>query len=428
METPEELSAARGPVPIRGGVLSLPVRNPSFRLLFLAMVVSFAGDWFLFVALAGLLDELTGSPAAVAGMYVAMTVPFALSTLVGGPLADRLDRQRLMVGSDILRGLLVLGFLLVDRPSEVWAAFVLASAVAALGALFEPAALAAVPNLVGRQDLAAANMLSGAAWGTMLAAGSALGGLVVAAFGREAAYLGDALSFFISAALVLRIRARFAEPREPGRHHPGLVEATRETIRYARRDRRVLALLAVKAAFGLGAGTIALLPVLALQVFRAGETGAGVLLAFRGVGIVTGPLLVRPFVRGEDLGRVFWAIAAAFGLFALSYALVPLMPSLLLSGVFVLTAHLGGGVQWTLSSYGLQALTPDHVRGRVLAFDEGLLMVTVAASAMTSGWVAASVGVRPVMLGLALVTVTGAALWTAATTPVRRSGRLRTLR
>jgi predicted MFS family arabinose efflux permease len=423
VETPEELSAARGPVPVRGDVLSLPVRNPSFRLLFLAMVVSFAGDWFLFVALAGLLDELTGSPAFMAGMYVAMTVPFALFTLVGGPLADRLDRQRLMVASDVLRGLLVLGFFLVDQPSEVWAAFLLAAAVAALGAVFEPAALAAVPNLVAREDLPAANMLSGAAWGTMLAAGSALGGLVVGAFGREAGYLGDALSFLLSAALVLRIRGSFAEPR-PGHGHPGLVEATRETLHYARRDHRVLALLAAKAAFGLGAGSIALLPALALQVFHAGEAGAGVLLAFRGVGIVLGPFLVRLFVRGEDFRALLWAVAGAFALFAAGYAAVPLMPSVPAAGLFVLLAHLGGGVQWTLSSYGLQRLTPDPVRGRVLAFDQGLLMVTVAASAMASGWAAEAVGVRPVMLGVALVAVACTAAWTAATAGVRRSARL----
>lgn len=387
------------------------------------MVVSFAGDWFLFVALAGLLDELTGSPTFIAGMYVATTVPFALFTLVGGPLADRFDRRRLMVGSDLLRGLLVLGFFLVDDPSEVWAVFVLASAVAALGAVFEPAALAAVPNLVDREDLAAANMLSGAAWGTMLAAGSVLDGLVVAAFGREAAYLGDALSFLLSAALVLRIPGRFAEPRPAGQEHPGLGAATLETLRYARRDHRVLALLAMKAGFGLGAGTIALLPVLALQVFRAGDAGTGTLFAFRGLGIVLGPLLVRPFVRGDDLRRIFLAIAGAFGLFAVSYAAVPLMPSVALAGVFVFLAHLGGGVQWTLSSYGLQALTPDRIRGRILAFDQGLLTVTVAASAMVSGWAATSIGVHPVMLGLALVALAGTLAWTAATAGVRRAAR-----
>jgi MFS family permease len=423
VEPPDHAGADAGSLPKKRSTLSLLVRNRDFRLLFAAMVVSFAGDWFLFVALAGLVFSLTHSPALVAAQFAAMTVPFALFTFVGGPLADRLNRQLLMVVSDVIRGMLALGFFLVDRPSQLWIVFLLTALISALQAVFEPASMASIPNLVDREDLQAANVLAAATWGTMLTVGSALGGLVVTAFGREAAYISDAASFLVSALLITQIRRPFAEPREAHHEHPGLLQATRETIRYARKDRRVLALLTVKGGFGLGAGAIALLPVLAFQVYGAGDRGTGILLAFRGVGIVLGPFLVRPFLRDDDLRTMFLAIAVSFAVFGLSYALVPWMATIYLAGVLVLVGHLGGGLQWTLSTYGLQLLVPDHIRGRILAFDQALIELTVAGSAILAGWIADVVDVRFVMLGLAGVAGAYAVIWTLATTGIRRSLR-----
>jgi hypothetical protein len=184
-----------------------------------------------------------------------------------------------------------------------------------------------------------------------------------------------------------------------------------------------MALLTVKGGFGLGAGVIALLPILSFQVFLAGDRGTGILYGFRGVGIVLGPFLVRRFIKEDDLNTVFWGIAGAFVVFAATYAAVPLMPSIYLSGVFVLAGHLGGGVQWTLSSYALQVIVPDHIRGRVFAFDEALISVTLAASAALAGWAADFFDVRTVMLGLACVAGLYAVIWTVATTNVRRSIR-----
>jgi MFS family permease len=422
VEPPEHLAPTPAAFPGRGAAWSLIKRNGSFRLLFVATIVSYAGDWFLFVALAGLLYDLTGSPGLVAALYATMTLPFALFTFLGGPLADRMNRRVLMVSADTVRGFLALGFFLVHDPSDVWLVFALAGGISALQAVFEPAAMAAVPNLVDRSDLGAANVLSGATWGMMLTIGSALGGLVVAAFGREAGYLGDAASFFVSALLVARIRGRFSES-STRTEHPGLIEATKETFRYARRDRRVLSLLTVKGGFGLGAGVIALLPVLAFQTYGAGDSGTGILYAFRGVGIVLGPFLVRPFIREDDLRTVFWAIAACFAVFAASYAFVPLMPTIYLAGLFVLIGHLGGGGQWTLSSFALQMIVPDHIRGRIFGFDEALVSLTIAVSATLAGWAASAIDVRVVMLGLAAVAAGYAVVWTVATRAVRRSLR-----
>src|SRR5437868_10333514 len=112
------------PARARGAAWSLLRRNRDFRLLFFAQVVSFTGDWFLFVALAGLVFSLTHSPGLVAALYAAMTVPFTLFIFLGGPLADRLNRQALMILADVLRAALALGFFVIHRPSQVWLVYV----------------------------------------------------------------------------------------------------------------------------------------------------------------------------------------------------------------------------------------------------------------------------------------------------------------
>src|SRR5205807_2014726 len=124
-------------------------------------------------------------------VLVSQLVPYFFFVPVAGVLADRMNRQALMVGADVVRAVLCLGFFLVG-PGTVWVLFVLQAALAIFTAVFEPAASAAVPNLVDEDDLSVANSLVGSAWGTMLAIGAALGGLIAAAFGKDAAFIGDA--------------------------------------------------------------------------------------------------------------------------------------------------------------------------------------------------------------------------------------------
>ena len=397
--------------------IGLVGRNPSFRRLYLAQLISYAGDWFATVALVGLVHDLSGGSATLTTLVaVAQMLAIAVCSPLGGHLADRVDRQRLMVAADAVRVVLALGFLLIDSPGEIWLAYVLIAGISALSAAFTPASQAAVPNLVEPEELPAANVLEGAAWGTMLAVGAALGGLVAAALGRDAAFIGDALSFVLSGLLLLGIRRRFAEDRSP--EHPRMLEAMRETVRYARRDHRVLALLSVKGGFGLAGGVIGLLPIFALQVFHAGDRGTGILWAARGVGALVGPFLVRRYTG--DLRNLFVAIGTSFAVYGLFYGLMPLVGSLWAAAPFVLAAHLGGGAQWTLSTYGLQRIVPDRIRGRVFAFDFALVTTTLAASILVAGWAADRFDPRAVMVALAGIAGAYAVVWSILTTPIRR--------
>ena len=185
----------------------------------------------------------------------------------------------------------------------------------------------------------------------------------------------------------------------------------------------MLAMLTVKGGFGLGGGVVALIPVLAFTVYGTKDWGTGVLYGFRGLGVLAGPFLARRFIGDEDLVGLFWGISLSFLIYGASYAVVPWMPTIYLAGLMVLIGHLGGGAQWTLSSYALQILVPDHIRGRIFAFDEGFITLTLATSATLAGWISDVVDVRVVMLGLAAITLSYSVIWTIATRKVRRRTR-----
>jgi len=200
-----------------GGIrasVSLLRRNRDFRRVYVASLISLGGDWFLLVALFGLVLDLTGSAVAVALLLAAQDLTYFVVSPVGGLLADRLDRRRLMVAADIARAVLCVVFLFLRTAGEVWVIYLLLGTMACFSAAFEPASLAALPNLVEQEDLATANALSGSLWGTMLAVGAALGGAVTALLGRDAAIVIDAVSFAASAALIVRIRRSFSEAGE----------------------------------------------------------------------------------------------------------------------------------------------------------------------------------------------------------------------
>jgi MFS family permease len=386
-------------------VLSLLRRNRDFRLVFVAQVVSYAGDWFATVALLGLVIDLTHSDLAAALVFVSQTLPAFLMTPLAGPAADRFDRRRLMFGVSVLQVGAALLFLLVGSGT-VWLAFVAQGSISALAAFFQPASQAGMPNLVDPDDLPTATVLMSATWGAMLAVGAALGAVFTVLFGRTASFVADAASFAIAALLIAVVRRSLngARSEQVGRMRP--LADTAEGLRYARRHRNVLALLASKMGFGLSAGTAGLLAVLATETFDAGDAGTGLLLAARGLGVVVGPLLVRRVVaRGVPSILLTCGVAAL--VFSAGYGVVSLAPALLLAAVGVLVAHLGGGAQWTASTYGLQITTADEFRGRMFATDFALVTLTMSVSFTLAGLASSSFGPRPVIAALAVLS----ALW-----------------
>jgi MFS family permease len=393
--------------------------NPDLRALFVAQVVSFMGDWFTFVALAGLIKEATGSAFLVSLAYVSFSLPSFLASPIAGPVVDRFDRRRLLLVVSAAQALAAMG-LLTGSVDRVWPLFVFQGTIAALAAFVKPAIDAGVPNLARTPDeLRMANALFGSTWGVMLALGAAIGGVFSEAFGRQAAFVADAVSFVVAMGLFALIRRPMQEPQHAHRQRMRVVEDMKEAGRYARKDTTVMALLASKATFAIGAGTVSQLPVLATSVFHWGDGGTGMLLGARGLGAGLGPLVASRMVRGK-LSRVLRLCGFAGLGFSVFYVAGAWAPVIYLSAAAIAVAHLGGGSQWTLSTYGLQVRSPDSIRGRVMAGDFAIVTLVMSISSLLAGLMSESVGVQWTITCFALAAGLASIAYIALTRPMVR--------
>ncbi|NCY09049.1 MAG: MFS transporter [Actinobacteria bacterium] len=367
--------------------------NRDLRLLFVAQNLSFMGDWFTFVALAGLVQDVTDSALLVSLLLVAFSLPSFLASPLGGPVADRYDRRQVLIVVSILQAVAACGLLFVGT-THIWLAFVSQGLIAAFAAFVRPAVEAAVPNLARVADeLRRANALFGSSWGVMLAVGAGLGGIFAETFGRQAAFIADIATFIVAAGLIALVKRPMQEDRGPVRAPVRPIADMREAIDLARRDATILALLASKMTFAIGAGVVSQLAVYAADAFAAGDAGRGYLLGARGIGSGIGPIIGARFAKG-DLRRVLLVCGVAGMVFSVGYMAAAAAPILLVAAVSVMFAHLGGGAQWTLSTYGLQVRAPDELRGRVLAGDFALITLSLALSSVAAGIVSEQVGAR----------------------------------
>jgi len=357
--------------------------NRDFRLLYIGTLVSLGGDWFLTVALLDLVLELTGSATLASLMLLCQTLPIFFFAPLAGHLVDKVDRRKLMIVMDLVRAGACLLPLLSHTPAMLPFAYLGVIVISIGSAYFEPASQAALPNIVATDDLGPANVLMGATWGTMLAVGSAIGGLVTMRFGRDLSFIVDAASFLASACVLWMMRARFSEERSHTHEHPPLLESMRETVRYAKKTPRVLALLSVKGGYATGAGTIAMLSVFGKEVFNAGAMGIGLLYCARGIGALFGPFVIRALIKRDD--TQYRAITLCILAFGTGYVVLGFSKTLIVGLIGIFIAHLGGGAAWQTSTYGLQRESPDWIRGRIFSADYGFLTLTMSISSIAAG-------------------------------------------
>jgi len=392
--------------------LSVLTHNRDFRNLFAAELVVFGADWFVMVPLLVLLPELTGS-GIWGGLVLAVdTGLVALLLPITGTVADRVDRKRLLIISNIAALLAVMLLQTVRGAGAAGLALVAIGALAIAKAFYSPAAQAALPNVVDPEDLAAANAVAGSAWGTMAVVGASLGGVLSAVFSPYTCFWVASASLAVAAGLEWRIRRPLQAPRESTEAQPRTWTAIRESLVYIGHRPRVLALVTVKSAVGLGNGVLTVFPLLAGR-FGAGAVGAGLLFGVRGAGALVGPLAMR-----KVLGHRSWLLPglaismSAYGLAYLGVAVVPWFPLVL---ALVFAAHFAGGTNWILSNFALQGEVPDRLRGRVFAADLMLATLSISISQLAVAALVDHVDGRVLIAGCGLVTLVYAVGWRIAT-------------
>src|SRR5579859_1749045 len=381
----ETTAVPRTPIYLR--YFSLLRTNPNFRRLWLAQLVSEIGDWFYSLAVYDLLYQMTHSGKMVSYAVIMQTLPWFFMTPLAGALVDRFPRRRLMILSDIVQGIAVLGLLFVRKPSQVWLAYVFLGVEVLFASIFEPARSALLPNLTESENLLAANALSSATWSFSLMMGAAMGGVVTALLGRPVAFVLNSASFFASALLVTRIRCR--EPHldahhgEPGgARDPGKFSALTEGASYLKQNPKLMALILGKTGIGILGGGLSLLVVFGERLFPIAGRGAlavGLLYASRGVGAGIGPIVGDYLMRGRE-SRMWRGISVSFLVMGCAYIGLSRAPNLPLAMLALIFAHMGGSNTWVTTTTLLQMHTADRIRGRVFALDAGMIMLAISRS------------------------------------------------
>jgi MFS family permease len=365
--------------------------NRDFRYLWFGQIVSLLGDWFNLIASASLIAELTRSGLAVGGLFVVrMLAPFLVSP-IAGVAADRYNRKHLLIGADLSRALVVMGFLLVRRPEQVWLLYTLTAIQLAVSGFFFPARNAILPDIVSARELGAANALSSSTWSVMLALGAALGGLVAGQWGAYPSFVVDSLTFLASAFMIGHVAYRPTHILDGSDR--SVAQALRQYVdglRYLWRHTDVLFIALNKAAGALFiSGAFQVVQVtLAEQVFVIGQGGGislGLLYAVLGAGTGLGPIAARAITGDRDRPQRL-AIATSYAIQAVGMALAAPLASfgLVLAGTFV--RGFGGGVGWMFSTQLLLQLLPNRVRGRVFSTEFALFTLANAAGAVAGGW------------------------------------------
>ena len=356
--------------------------NRIFRILWLSQVVSNAGDWFSTIAVLGLTLALTGSGLALSIVTLCQMLPPFLTAPLAGVVAERYNRKRVMIVTDILRAGAALGFLLVDTADEVWMLYLFMAILSGLGPFFDVTRTATLPSIAQGKSLLAANALTSTTWAAMLTVGSALGGLVADYLGRSAAFQLNALSFVVAALFVSRI----AIPAAAGAGQPvRFLSDFIEGLKYIGRDRATRVYLPGKATWGLaGGGAVLLYAVFGGQVYRAGDTGIAILYTARGLGTLLGAVFIKLFSTIR-LGQLRRGILIGLVSYGACFIIFSQAPSIWLAAASIILAAAGSMVMWVYSSLGLQLVVDEGYRGRVFAADNGLFTLAFSLSALGTG-------------------------------------------
>jgi MFS family permease len=276
------------------GFWKLLRENPNYRRTWTGQVVSEVGDHFNNIAVFSLVLANTKSGLVVSGIMLARAVPAILAGPIAGVLLDRLDRRRVMIASDLVRGFVALGFILTVSRQDTWLLYLLSALLMFASPFFTSGRASILPRITTPDELHTANSLTQTTQWTTLTIGTFLAGASVTQFGYRGAFFFNSLSFFVSAFMIWRLR-----PPEDGfvAKRSAVTEAAVarpwheyvEGLRYMKASPLVfgIALIGVGWATGGGAAQI-LFSVFGEIVFSRGPAGIGIIWGFAGVGLLAG--------------------------------------------------------------------------------------------------------------------------------------------
>jgi MFS family permease len=366
---------------------SLHHRN--FQLFFGGQLISLVGTWMQSVAQSWLVYRLTGSALLLGTIGFASQIPVFLVAPIGGTVADRHNRHRLVIATQTASMVLafILAWLTLSGRIQVWELFVLASALGVVNAFDIPARQAFIVDMVGKEDLMNAIALNSSMFNGARVVGPAVAGILVASIGEGWCFFANAVSFIAVIAGLLLMRVRRPE-RYAGQQTA--LENIIEGFQFARQTRPIRDLLLLLGLVSLvGMPYAVLMPIFAGNILHRGAGGLGLLMGATGVGALTGALALAAKRGLKGLARWVAVCTAAFGasLIVFAYSRIFWLSAALLVpvGLFMM-------VQMASSNTLIQAMVPDQLRGRVMALYSMMFMGMAPFGAFFAGALAQRLG------------------------------------
>ena len=367
---PSEIAPVVGPTSVttrRSGMFrSLSYRN--YRLFWIGAFLSNIGTWMQAVAQGWLVLQLTNSPFWLGLDAFMATAPGFVLTLVGGVFADRIDRRRLLLYTQVIAGLAALALATLVATSLVnrWMVLGFSFVTGCCMSLASPSYLALTCDLVGREDLANAIAMNSTQFQLSRVVGPALAGVALRVFGLAGCFFANGLSFIaVVAALWMVQMERRSSAAAPQEKQRAIWRDLVEGLRYVRNRPRVSSLLLLAAVNSFfGAPYFSLVPIYARDIFQLGETGLALMMGTAGGGAFCGALLVAYL---GDFRRKGWLVLGGAILFGMCITGFAVSARLMWSLMFLFGLGFALVCSIAITNTLLQKLVTDQMRGRVMS-------------------------------------------------------------
>jgi len=393
--------------------------NRNYRNTWIGQVVSEAGDHFNNIAVFSLAVAATHSGMVIALIFLSRAVPVMFAGPLAGVVLDRFDRRRVMIASDLVRGVVAAGFIFTVHHPDVRLLYLLSGLLMVASPFFTAGRASILPSIATREELHTANTLTQTTQWTTLTLGAMLAGSSVAAFGYQWAFAFNSLSFFVSALCISRLRL-------PGRgfQPPGALNETEvvrpwheyaEGLRYIRGVPLILGLLLVNVGWATGGGAAQILfTVFGEMVFKKGPSGLGTIWGFAGVGLMCGGAVAYTLGRRLSFDNYKRAIVVCYVVHGGAYVLFSQMRSFPLALVFIALSRAGVGMSSVLNMSELLRVVPSEFRGRVFATMESVTWSVMMVSMLAAGAASQTWNPRTIGTVAGILSSTTAIFWGVA--------------
>ncbi|MFZ0738640.1 MAG: MFS transporter [Candidatus Acidiferrales bacterium] len=405
---------------IQAGEMFRALRHRNFQLFFGGQFISLVGTWMHNVALAWLVYRLTGSSVLLGILSFATQIPIFLFAPLGGTVADRWSRRRVVIATQTVSMLLafVIAGLAFAHITPIWELIVIAALFGCVNAFDIPARQAFLMDMVGREDLMNAIALNSSMFNGARVVGPAIAGILVAWIGEGWCFFANAVSYI--AVIVGLLLMKIAE-RRPDPIAASPFEHIAEGFRFVRRTKPILALLLLLGCISLFALPYSvLMPIFAGRILHGGARGFGILMGAAGLGALCGALTLAMRTSMRGLGRWVALACAGFGASLIAFSLSHWF---WLSAVLLVPVGYTVMLQTSASNTLLQAMSPDHLRGRVLAVYSMMFMGMAPIGALLAGAIAHRLGVQLTVALGGVGAIVGAVLFARALPTFRIEAR-----